>query len=141
MSDTPRSTDRSEPLLQEEIRAELEERLLRIRDRSQDDLETALEEESETPAGSSGELSNLPSHPADAASGTAEADRDFRLAERNTQRLNRIDDALYRLREHPEQYGACEVCGEPIALERLQLVPWTRRCAEHVSEAEDREAR
>jgi RNA polymerase-binding transcription factor DksA len=25
-------------------------------------------------------------------------------------------------------YGACEVCGEPIAPERLEVLPWAVRC-------------
>ena len=122
---------RDEPVLEEEVRAEMEERLLKDRERTQENLNTALEEESQPPAASSGDLSKLPSHPADAASSADEADTDFRVAERSTEHLNAIDDALYRLREHPEEYGACEVCGETIELERLRLVPWTRRCADH----------
>ena len=128
--------NRDAPVLDQDVRAEMEERLLNRRDRAQEDLDTALEEESQPPAASSGDLSDLPSHPADAASDAAEADRDFRIAERNSERLNVSDDALHRLREHPESYGSCEVCGETIRLERLRLVPWTRRCAEHAPETE-----
>ena len=127
---------RDEPVLEQDVRSEMEERLLKRRDRAQGDLNAALDEESEPPAASSGELSDLPSHPADAASDAAEADADFRIAERNSERLAVIDDALFRLREHPESYGSCEECGETIQLERLRLVPWTRRCAEHAPEAE-----
>lgn len=128
---------RDEPVLGSELLAEMEEQLLKERDRTQEDLNTALQEEDQPPAASSGELSNLPSHPADAASDVAEADRDFRVAERSTEHLNAIDDALHRLREHPEEYGTCEVGGETIAVERLRLVPWTRRCADHAPGSEE----
>lgn len=129
------STDHEAPALPEEVRAEMEERLLTERDRTQEDLETALEEESRPPAESSGSLSRYPSHPADAASDADEAHTDFLVAERSTERLNLIDAALDRLREHPESYGRCEVCGEPIDLERLRMVPWTRHCVDDAPES------
>lgn len=122
------------PVLDEETRAEMEERLLEERDRTREDLNTALEEESQPPRESSGALSDLPSHPADAASEVAEADADMRVAERSTEHIAVVDDALHRLREQPETYGVCEICGETIAMERLRLLPWTRRCAEHAPE-------
>jgi RNA polymerase-binding transcription factor DksA len=50
----------------------------------------------------------------------------------SSDRITAIDDALMRLREYPERYGACEACGASIDLERLQVVPWTRHCREHV---------
>ncbi len=135
-SSTPNDTaERQTPALAEEVRAEMEERLLTDRDRTQENLNTALDEESEPPAESSGSLSRFPSHPADAASDADEAHTDFTVAERSTERLNLIDAALDRLREHPEIYGTCEVCGESVDLERLRIVPWTRRCAEHTPES------
>ena len=131
----PRSEPYPEtPVLDQEVRTEMERRLLTERDRAREDLNTALEEESRPPAESSGELSDLPSHPADAATDAAEADADMRVAERSTEHINRIDDALHRLRERPETYGVCEICGEAIEMERLRLLPWTRRCSEHTPE-------
>ena len=124
-----------EPVLDEEIRAELEERLLEKREELQEDLRNALEDADEPPAESAGDLSKLPSHPADAASAADEADTDFRVAERSSERLDVVIHALDRLREEPGEYGICEVCGEVIELERLRLVPWTRRCADHAPEA------
>lgn len=125
-----------EPVLSEELRAEMEERLLKDRDRTQEDLETALAEEDTPQSESSGDLSKVPSHLADAGSQTDEADLDFRVAERSTEHINLIDAALNRLREHPEAYGLCQVCGEPIEIERLRLVPWTIHCAEDAPESE-----
>ena len=41
-------------------------------------------------------------------------------------RLTDLDDALAR--ESAGTYGRCEVCSGPIAPERLQVLPATRRC-------------
>ena len=57
---------------------------------------------------------------------------DPRRGERRSDRITEIDQALVRLRVHPERYGACETCGTSIDLERLQVVPWARYCGEHV---------
>lgn len=114
-----------------ELRNELELLLLEERDRLQADLHTALDEGRE--ANDSGDLSNLKSHPADSGTQEAEVDTDLRIAERATDRITHIDAALTRLREQPEDYGQCEVCGRAIEAARLRLVPWTTRCAEHAA--------
>jgi RNA polymerase-binding transcription factor DksA len=42
--------------------------------------------------------------------------------------LEEIDEALERLYHRPDEYGRCEKTGEPIAYERLDLIPWARTC-------------
>lgn len=42
----------------------------------------------------------------------------------------RIDRALRRLEETPDDFGLCRECDEPIPLARLKLVPWAELCAE-----------
>lgn len=44
--------------------------------------------------------------------------------------LQRIDRALLKLRDAPEEYGLCEECEEEIALKRLQLMPHATLCAD-----------
>ena len=44
--------------------------------------------------------------------------------------LQRIDRALVKLRDAPDEYGLCEECEEEIALKRLRLVPHATHCAE-----------
>lgn len=119
------------------LRDEIETRLLEERDRLQDDLNTAVDESRDNRAEPSGDLSRLKSHPADAGSQAAEADTDLRIAERATERVNRIDAALTRLRDQPDEFGRCEICSDEIDAERLRLVPWTTRCAEHAPSADD----
>lgn len=130
MADTSADTA-THPALDDDTRDHLEARLLEERSKRQDDLDTALESVPETPGGSAGELSDVPSHPADAASHTDEMDRDHRTAERSTEAIRRIDEALERLRDRPADYGRCAVCQQVIAVERIELIPWTRHCAEH----------
>lgn len=51
-------------------------------------------------------------------------------------KLHEIDAALQRLRDHPDDFGLCIVCRKPIGKERLELVPWTQRCAPHAAAAD-----
>lgn len=51
-------------------------------------------------------------------------------------KLHEIDAALARLRERPDDFGRCVVCGKPIEKERLELIPWTQRCAPHAAAAD-----
>lgn len=115
----------------------LEERLLEERERALKDLQEAEDEESEGQRESAGELSRSPYHMADAASDTQEAEKDFAVVNRETEKLTLIDEALELLRTDPEAYRTCQECGSTIEAERLDVVPWTRLCA---SCAQEREA-
>lgn len=107
----------------------MERRLLEERERTLHDLRQAAEEESEGQRESAGELSRMPTHMADAASDTQEAEKDLANASRESRQLALIDTALRILREDPEAYTTCERCGGEIEAERLDVVPWTRLCA------------
>jgi DnaK suppressor protein len=50
--------------------------------------------------------------------------------------LARIDRALLKLRDAPEDYGLCEACEEEIAPRRLQLMPHATLCAMCQSKAD-----
>jgi len=52
--------------------------------------------------------------------------------EENNMRLNRLHSALMRI--DTPNYGICEECEEPIALERLKLIPESRYCIECLNE-------
>lgn len=50
---------------------------------------------------------------------------------RNQQRgleLERIEQALARLRAEPDEFGECRGCGEPIPRRRLEVMPWALYC-------------
>jgi len=116
-----------------------EELLLEERERTLHDLQEAEEEEEEGQRESSGEISRAPSHMADAGSDTQEAEKDFAIMTRNSDQLAQIDEALRLLRNDPDTYLTCEECGERIQEERLEIVPWTRKCASCANQGEGRD--
>lgn len=119
----------------------LENRLLEERGRALRDIQEAEDEESEGQRESSGELSRTPYHMADAGSDTQEAEKDFAVVNRRSEELSRIDEALRLLRDDPDDYLTCEECDGRIEAERLDLIPWTRRCAPCAQGAEGRTRR
>ncbi|HEX8906296.1 MAG TPA: TraR/DksA C4-type zinc finger protein [Longimicrobiaceae bacterium] len=83
-----------------------------------------------------GELSLYRFHPADIGTESHDQERDFLLTSVGGRRLYQIDEALERLYKTPEDFGKCEVCGRQIELERLEVIPETRLCAEHALQAD-----
>ena len=65
-------------------------------------------------------------HLADMATVTYDRELDQGLEEGVQQTLDEIDAALERIDDGT--YGSCEICGEPIAPERLRALPWATRC-------------
>jgi RNA polymerase-binding transcription factor len=61
-----------------------------------------------------------------AASHVFEQQRDLALRDRSKAELERVDAALRKLDEGT--YGTCESCGNPIAPERLEAIPWAPLC-------------
>jgi RNA polymerase-binding protein DksA len=61
-----------------------------------------------------------------AASQVFEQQRDLALRERNLQHLAQVEDALARL--DAGTFGMCTRCGNPIAPERLEAIPWAALC-------------
>ncbi|MEX2466787.1 MAG: TraR/DksA C4-type zinc finger protein [Gemmatimonadota bacterium] len=108
----------------------LERRLLEERDQTLESIQQAEREEEEGQRESAGDLSRYPNHPADAGSDTQEAEKDMANVNRESEQLALIDTALRVLREDPDAYKTCERCGSEIEAGRLELVPWTRLCAE-----------
>ncbi len=63
-----------------------------------------------------------------AASHVFEQQRDLALRDRSRIELNQVETALRRLDDGT--YGTCTSCGNPIAPERLEAIPWTPVCIE-----------
>jgi len=63
---------------------------------------------------------------ADQATGNNEVHIHLKLKQTDAKILQAIEEALQRI-EHGT-YGVCRDCGEPIAVARLQAIPWTRVC-------------
>ncbi len=61
-----------------------------------------------------------------AASQVFTQQRDLALRDRSDQQLVLVDEALARLDDGT--FGTCVRCGQPIATERLEALPWAARC-------------
>ncbi|UFJ41944.1 TraR/DksA C4-type zinc finger protein [Brevibacillus humidisoli] len=75
------------------------------------------------------EFSMYDNHPADVGSEMFEREKDLSLYNLDRETLREIDQALQRMAEGT--YGICTVCGQPIAMERLQARPQALTCKEH----------
>jgi RNA polymerase-binding transcription factor DksA len=116
-------------------RRHVEQRLQQERERATGLLDR-YEEQTRTSTEDDGELTQYKQHPADEGTDTMEQEKNLMLLEMESERLTLIDHALTRLYKEPEAFGACEACGEQIALERLDVVPWTRFCVDHQEQSE-----
>jgi RNA polymerase-binding protein DksA len=90
--------------------------------------------ESEALNKADGDLSNMPTHMADA--GTDSYEQEFALGLMDSKRrlLRKIDDALDRIEQ--KTYGTCEATGVPISKARLEAKPWARYCVEYARKLE-----
>jgi RNA polymerase-binding transcription factor DksA len=68
--------------------------------------------------------------PTPGATGGAPED-DAAIAANEALALKEIDEALRLMSEEPDRYGICTICGEQIAINRLEIVPATRYCERH----------
>jgi RNA polymerase-binding protein DksA len=80
----------------------------------------ALPEEMDAP----GNLSHVPSHPADRDS--EGVDKEIALVENEEGLLEAVDAALKRIEQGT--FGNCEQCDGPIAAERLEALPHAPLC-------------
>ena len=116
--------------LTEEQRHRVEERLHEERARVLSVLRLIDEDSKTSLTAASGDLSDYPFHVADHGTDSYDQEMDTVHAERASRELEEIDDALRRLYEEPSRFGICENTGDPIPLERLEIIPWARTCVE-----------
>lgn len=105
------------------IKEDLLERKSNITEKIKRDEVRKSEEEYST------ELSNYDNHPGDSASELDEREKDIALSRHDQEELTNINNALERI--NSDEYGVCNVCGQPIDVERLNAVPETIYCYEH----------
>ena len=70
--------------------------------------------------------STADNHPGDMATVTFDRELDYSLEENEGRLLQAINAALMRMDDGT--YGICVSCGQPIATERLEALPWTTQC-------------
>lgn len=102
-------------------------RLAEERARAQGALDYLHEE---NPGSIDDELQQGPAdnHPGDLATITLDREIDYTLEENEEQVIAAIDAALARIDDGT--FGKCLGCGQQIAPERLEAVPWTTQCIE-----------
>jgi RNA polymerase-binding transcription factor DksA len=114
-------------------RDHLEQRLLHERERAVKALRQLDNDDDED-----GSLTTYPFHLADEGTDTMEQEQEFLLRSVEGRRMIDIDEALRTLYKEPERFGKCLSCGQEIAFERLDFVPWTRLCLECQTAEENR---
>lgn len=82
-----------------------------------------------TNSAESGELSIYDNHPADSGSELHEREKDLTLLKYAHSDLDKIEHALNMMQNG--KYGVCEICSEPISMERLVAIPYTTHCVNH----------
>jgi DnaK suppressor protein len=102
-------------------------RLLALKQRLGGDL-SELEAEALRGVGgeASGNLSDVPVHPADLSADNYEEEVTLGLLENEDQLLAEVNDALDRIEQGT--FGRCENCHQEISRERLEALPYTRYC-------------
>ncbi len=78
---------------------------------------------------SSGDLSSVPFHPADAGSDNFEQEFTLGLMGNEQELLREIEEALDRIANGT--YGVCVATRKPITKARLQAKPWAKYCIEY----------
>ncbi len=82
----------------------------------------------------SGDLSNMPTHPADLGTDNYEHEFSLGLLESERQMLMEIDEALLRIANGT--YGVCMGTGRPIGMPRLRAKPWAKYAIEYARKVE-----
>lgn len=117
-----------------------EQRLLAERERAVEQLGQFTEVFGDSVEEATGDVSGWRFHMADEGSETYEREQTFLMASREGRLLWHIDEALRRLYRTPERFGRCEECGNVIAFERLDAIPYVPRCVDCKQDWEDAQA-
>jgi RNA polymerase-binding protein DksA len=79
-----------------------------------------------------GELSNMPTHPADRD--VEGLDEKIAIAQNEEHLLEQVEAALERV--NAGTFGACDDCGGAIGEERLEAIPYAAQCIECARKSE-----
>lgn len=110
-------------------RAELEQRLQKEREKALKAIQKAEGNGDSGEGAAARDESRFRTHMADQGSDVEEREREFMIAAMESDLLTKIDEALELLISDPDGFEKCESCGNEIAWERFELLPWTRLCS------------
>ena len=88
---------------------------------------------------SSGDLSAYSQHQADQGSDTDESERRVYILNKELKNIKMINSALKRI--YDKTYGICEICGDSIPANRLNIIPYAKYCIKCREEEEQRKRR
>jgi RNA polymerase-binding protein DksA len=102
------------------------EMLLEERARARSAIENLHNENPGSLEDSSGEETSFDNHMGDVATVTFDREMDYTLEGSEEAKVAAIDRALARIEQGT--YGICQNCGNPIAEERLEALPYAELC-------------
>ncbi len=122
-------------LLTKEQLAHLETRLREEREKALRGL-GRFAKEARAGAGGDTDLATYTDHMADQGTEAMEREKAALFATKEGRYLYRIEEALRRLRDDPNNFGRCHATGKPISFRRLDALPHARYCIEYKRELE-----
>ncbi len=123
------------PLLTREQLAHLEKRLREEREKVLRGLGRFAEAARAAESGDT-DVAGYTDHMADQGTEAMEREKAALFATKEGRYLYRIEEALRRLYNDPDNFGRCHATGKPISFRRLDALPHARYCIEHKRELE-----
>jgi DnaK suppressor protein len=106
----------------------IERLLLREREKTLRSLGRFQEQSQLTRESADADLSSYSFHMADQGTDAMEREKSFLFASKEGRYLYRVEEALRRLYNDPEDFGKCHSCKKDIPFERLEALPHARYC-------------
>ena len=106
----------------------IERLLLRERDKTLRSLGRFAEQSKMARDSADNDLSSYSFHMADQGTDAMEREKSFLFASKEGRYLYRVEEALRRLYNSPEEFGICHSCGNAIPFARLEALPHARYC-------------
>lgn len=120
--------------------AHLEKRLLDERARALRSLGLFDEMSKADRESGDSDLSVYTDHMADQGTEAMEREKAALFATKEGRYLYRLEEALRRLYNDPEEFGTCHTCGTDVGFERLDALPHARYCIECKKKEEEEAA-
>jgi DnaK suppressor protein len=116
-----------------------EKLILKELNESRSYIDKATQDQSIGAKESSGDLSSYAFHQADQGSDTNLMEQNVMMMEQERDKIRELNDALQKVNDG--LFGVCEICGENIEENRLEVIPYTRYCMDCKSKEEDKKRR